>query len=106
MILLPIIQPWYLLWLLPFFAVVGIRSDWQLEAVFTVFSSPSVPPTSLSGSSWTSSSRYVLSTIVSWGRAWICCWTRSPAGLVKEEWHIRPGAGSPCGDGTTTAGAS
>lgn len=33
----PVVQPWYLLWLLPFFAVVGIRDDWQLTwTVFTV----------------------------------------------------------------------
>ncbi|MDO5493602.1 MAG: polyprenol phosphomannose-dependent alpha 1,6 mannosyltransferase MptB [Nesterenkonia sp.] len=37
-VLSPIIQPWYLLWLLPLFAVTGIRrGDWQLTWVaFTV----------------------------------------------------------------------
>ena len=36
-VLSPIIQPWYLLWLLPFFAVTGIRQDWQVKWVgFTV----------------------------------------------------------------------
>ena len=36
-ILSPIIQPWYLLWLLPFFAVLGIRDNWQIKwVVFTV----------------------------------------------------------------------
>lgn len=37
-VLSPIIQPWYLLWLLPFFAVTGIRrGDWQFTWVaFTV----------------------------------------------------------------------
>ncbi|MEE1620658.1 polyprenol phosphomannose-dependent alpha 1,6 mannosyltransferase MptB [Zafaria sp. J156] len=33
-VLSPIIQPWYLLWLLPFFAVTGIRDDWQLIWVY------------------------------------------------------------------------
>jgi hypothetical protein len=33
-ILSPIIQPWYILWLLPFFAVTGIRDDWQLLWVY------------------------------------------------------------------------
>jgi len=28
-VLSPVIQPWYLLWLLPFFAATGIREDWQ-----------------------------------------------------------------------------
>ncbi|MDZ5077848.1 polyprenol phosphomannose-dependent alpha 1,6 mannosyltransferase MptB [Nesterenkonia sp. HG001] len=36
-VLSPIIQPWYLLWLLPLFAVTGIRKDWQFKwVVFTV----------------------------------------------------------------------
>ncbi|WP_170922597.1 polyprenol phosphomannose-dependent alpha 1,6 mannosyltransferase MptB [Nesterenkonia sp. PF2B19] len=36
-VLSPIIQPWYLLWLLPLFAVTGIRRDWQFKwVVFTV----------------------------------------------------------------------
>lgn len=29
-VLSPVIQPWYLLWLLPFFAVTGLRDDWQM----------------------------------------------------------------------------
>ena len=33
-VLSPIIQPWYILWLLPFFAVTGIRNDWQLLWVY------------------------------------------------------------------------
>ena len=28
-VLSPVIHPWYLLWLLPFFAATGIRDDWQ-----------------------------------------------------------------------------
>ncbi|WP_309079867.1 polyprenol phosphomannose-dependent alpha 1,6 mannosyltransferase MptB [Zhihengliuella sp.] len=33
-VLSPIIHPWYLLWLLPFFAASGIRSDWQIVWVY------------------------------------------------------------------------
>ncbi|MDQ0093470.1 polyprenol phosphomannose-dependent alpha 1,6 mannosyltransferase MptB [Paeniglutamicibacter psychrophenolicus] len=33
-VLSPIIQPWYILWLLPFFAITGIRDDWQLLWVY------------------------------------------------------------------------
>ncbi len=33
-VLSPIIQPWYLLWLLPFFAATGIRDDWQIIWVY------------------------------------------------------------------------
>lgn len=36
-VLSPIIQPWYLLWLLPLFAVTGIRRNWEFKwVVFTV----------------------------------------------------------------------
>ncbi|TLP73160.1 polyprenol phosphomannose-dependent alpha 1,6 mannosyltransferase MptB [Nesterenkonia sphaerica] len=36
-VLSPIIHPWYLLWLLPLFAAVGVRNDWQTKwVVFTV----------------------------------------------------------------------
>lgn len=33
-VLSPVIHPWYLLWLLPFFAVTGIRGDWQMLWVY------------------------------------------------------------------------
>jgi alpha-1,6-mannosyltransferase len=33
-VLSPIIQPWYILWLLPFFAATGIRDDWQIVWVY------------------------------------------------------------------------
>lgn len=33
-LLAPMIQPWYMLWLLAFFAVTGIRDGWTLRAVF------------------------------------------------------------------------
>ncbi|MGO1523101.1 MAG: polyprenol phosphomannose-dependent alpha 1,6 mannosyltransferase MptB [Nesterenkonia sp.] len=36
-VLSPIIQPWYLLWLLPLFAITGIRRNWEFTwVVFTV----------------------------------------------------------------------
>lgn len=35
----PMIQAWYVVWLIPFFAVTGIRADWQTDVLFflTVF---------------------------------------------------------------------
>ncbi|WP_426227389.1 polyprenol phosphomannose-dependent alpha 1,6 mannosyltransferase MptB [Pseudarthrobacter sp. DSP2-3-2b1] len=30
----PIIQPWYILWFLPFLAVTGIRNDWQIRSLY------------------------------------------------------------------------
>ena len=36
-VLSPVIQPWYLLWLLPLFAITGIRRNWEFKwVVFTV----------------------------------------------------------------------
>lgn len=33
-VLSPVIQPWYLLWLLPFYAAVGIKENWQMLWVY------------------------------------------------------------------------
>ncbi|HCB59408.1 MAG TPA: hypothetical protein DIT15_06710 [Arthrobacter bacterium] len=30
----PIIQPWYILWFVPFLAVTGIRNDWQIRCLY------------------------------------------------------------------------
>lgn len=35
-LLAPIIQPWYILWFLPFLAVSGIRDNWQIKACYVV----------------------------------------------------------------------
>lgn len=35
-LLAPIIQPWYLLWFLPFLAATGIRNNWQVKALYAV----------------------------------------------------------------------
>ena len=35
-LLAPIIQPWYILWFLPFLAVTGIRNNWQIKACYVV----------------------------------------------------------------------
>lgn len=34
----PMIQAWYLVWLIPLFAVTGIRNDWQVKALYFVVS--------------------------------------------------------------------
>ncbi|WP_315913423.1 polyprenol phosphomannose-dependent alpha 1,6 mannosyltransferase MptB [Arthrobacter sp. lap29] len=33
-LLAPIIQPWYILWFLPFLAVTGMRNNWQIKACY------------------------------------------------------------------------
>ena len=35
-LLAPIIQPWYILWFLPFLAVTGIRNNWQIKICYVV----------------------------------------------------------------------
>ncbi|MEX5297192.1 polyprenol phosphomannose-dependent alpha 1,6 mannosyltransferase MptB [Kocuria sp. CPCC 205292] len=35
-LLSPIIQPWYILWFLPFLAVTGIRDNWQIRTLYVV----------------------------------------------------------------------
>lgn len=35
-LLAPIIQPWYLLWFLPFLAATGIRNNWQVKTLYAV----------------------------------------------------------------------
>ncbi|WP_171027269.1 polyprenol phosphomannose-dependent alpha 1,6 mannosyltransferase MptB [Pseudarthrobacter sp. NamB4] len=37
-LLAPIIQSWYVVWLIPLFAVTGIRNDWQVKALYFVVS--------------------------------------------------------------------
>jgi alpha-1,6-mannosyltransferase len=37
-LLAPIIQAWYVVWLLPLFAATGIRNDWQVKTVYSVTS--------------------------------------------------------------------
>lgn len=33
-LLSPIIQPWYILWIIPFLAATGIRDDWQIRCLY------------------------------------------------------------------------
>jgi hypothetical protein len=93
-VLTPIVQPWYLLWLLPFFAVIGIRGDWQLKwVVFTVaFFLAFGAADQLFVWQFLGIGEQVahLSTLLSWGcMVWILLldpWTSS---IMKEEWHVR-----------------
>ena len=93
-VLTPIIQPWYLLWLLPFFAVLGIRSDWQLKwVVFTVaFFVAFGAADQLFVWQFLGIGEQLahLATFLSWAcMLWILLldpWTSS---ILKEEWHVR-----------------
>ncbi|MGP9585946.1 polyprenol phosphomannose-dependent alpha 1,6 mannosyltransferase MptB [Micrococcaceae sp. AOP34-BR2-30] len=93
-VLSPIIQPWYLLWLLPFFAVAGIRGNWQLKwVIFTVaffvafgaadqlFVWQFLEIEGLVG---------FLSTVISWCcLVWILLLDPFTSRIVKEDWHVR-----------------
>ena len=37
-LLAPMIQSWYVVWLIPLFAVTGIRDDWQVKALYFIVS--------------------------------------------------------------------
>jgi alpha-1,6-mannosyltransferase len=37
-VLAPMIQSWYVVWLIPLFAVTGIRADWQVKALYFIVS--------------------------------------------------------------------
>ncbi|MBM7848813.1 polyprenol phosphomannose-dependent alpha 1,6 mannosyltransferase MptB [Arthrobacter roseus] len=37
-LLAPMIQSWYLVWLIPLFAVTGIRNDWQIKTMYFIVS--------------------------------------------------------------------
>ena len=94
-VLSPIIQPWYLLWLLPFFAVIGLRDNWQIKwvvftvAYFLVFGASDQIFT------W----QYLdladdvvqLSVLVSMiCLVWILVIDRKTSRFVKDDWHVRP----------------
>lgn len=94
-VLSPIIQPWYLLWLLPFFAAIGIRSDWQLKwVVFTVaffVAFGAADQLFVWQFLEMEPQLRVLSTIVSWGCVlWILLLDPLTSRIMKEDWHVRP----------------
>ena len=37
-LLAPMIQSWYVVWLIPLFAVTGIRNDWQVKSLYFILS--------------------------------------------------------------------
>lgn len=94
-VLSPIIQPWYLLWLLPFFAVLGIRDNWQVKWVvltvgyFLAFGASDQLFTwqflDLAGEVEAIS---LAVSVVS--LAWILVVDRRTSRFIKDRWHVRP----------------
>ncbi|WP_460689172.1 polyprenol phosphomannose-dependent alpha 1,6 mannosyltransferase MptB [Nesterenkonia suensis] len=94
-VLSPIIQPWYLLWLLPLFAVTGIRQDWQFKwVVFTVgFFLAFGASDQLSVWQFLEMDQQMvaLSLAVSWScMLWLGLFDRGTRWVVYEGWHLPP----------------
>ncbi|MDO5634126.1 MAG: polyprenol phosphomannose-dependent alpha 1,6 mannosyltransferase MptB [Micrococcus sp.] len=94
-ILSPIIQPWYLLWLLPYFAVIGIRDNWQIK--WTAFTVGYFLAFGASDQLFTwqfldiARDVEVLSLVVSAiCLAYILVVDRKTSRFVKDGWHVRP----------------
>jgi len=94
-ILSPIIQPWYLLWLLPFFAVIGIRDNWQIKwVVFTVgyflafgASDQLFTWQFLDIADQAKAVSLIVSAVC---LLWILVVDRRTSRFVKDHWHVRP----------------
>lgn len=100
-VLSPIVQPWYLLWLLPFFAVVGIRGNWQLKWV--IFSVAFFVAFGVSDQlfvwQFLDIEGFVagLASAISWAcLLWILILDPSTSRIVKEDWHIRSAVVNRC----------
>lgn len=94
-VLSPIIQPWYLLWLLPLFAVTGIRRDWQFKwVVFTVgffLAFGASDQLSVWQFLELDQQMLILSLVISWAcMIWIGLLDRSTRWVVFEGWHLPP----------------
>jgi hypothetical protein len=106
-VLSPIIQPWYLLWLLPFFAVIGLRDNWQIKwVVFTVgyFLAFGASDQLFTWQFLDIADEVVhLSLLVSAiCLGWILVVDRKTSRFVKDDWHVRPALGALLGRRTTT----
>ena len=94
-ILSPIIQPWYLLWLLPLFAVIGIRDNWQIKwVVFTVgyflafgASDQLFTWQFLDIADQVKAVSLIVSAVC---LLWILVVDRRTSRFVKDHWHVRP----------------
>ena len=89
------IQPWYLLWLLPFFAVIGLRDNWQIKwVVFTVGyflafgASDQLFTWQFLDIAQDVEHLSLLVSVICLG--WILVVDRKTSRFVKDDWHVRP----------------
>ncbi|WGH84174.1 polyprenol phosphomannose-dependent alpha 1,6 mannosyltransferase MptB [Auritidibacter ignavus] len=95
-LLSPIIQPWYVLWLLPLFVVVGIKGNWQLKLVIVIvaFFLAFGAADQLFIWQFLTVGEFMphLSTAVSWiCIIWILLLDPLTSRMMKEDWHVRDG---------------
>lgn len=105
-VLSPIIQPWYLLWLLPFFAVIGLRDNWQIKwVVFTVGyflafgASDQLFTWQFLDIAQDVEHLSLLVSAICLG--WILVIDRKTSRFVKDNWHVRPALAALFGRRTT-----
>ncbi|NVM95831.1 polyprenol phosphomannose-dependent alpha 1,6 mannosyltransferase MptB [Arthrobacter wenxiniae] len=86
-LLAPMIQPWYMMWLLAFFAVTGIRDGWPLRAVYflSVFFTLIALTDQLSVFQWIPvvAVRGVAIGVSVLGALWLMLWDRRTRGLFR-----------------------
>lgn len=93
-VLSPVIHPWYLLWLLPLFVMLGIRSNWQLRwVIFTaVFFTAYGAGDQLYV--WQFLEIGGLMQTLSWALSivlavWVLYFDPWTSAMFKNEWHLR-----------------
>ncbi|MGC5048741.1 polyprenol phosphomannose-dependent alpha 1,6 mannosyltransferase MptB [Micrococcus porci] len=94
-VLSPIVQPWYLLWLLPFFAVIGLRDNWQIKwVVFTVgyFLAFGAMDQLFTWQFLDIAEEVRAASLLVSGVSlvWILAVDRKTSRFIKDHWHVRP----------------
>lgn len=89
----PMIQPWYMLWLLAFFAVTGLKDGWQLRCVYylSVFFTLIALTDQLSVFQWipVAAVRGVAIGVGVLGALWLMLWDRKTRGLFRPALAVR-----------------
>ncbi|WP_245933544.1 polyprenol phosphomannose-dependent alpha 1,6 mannosyltransferase MptB [Arthrobacter livingstonensis] len=89
----PMIQPWYMLWLLAFFAVTGLKDGWQLRCVYylSMFFTLIALTDQLSVFQWipVAAVRGVAIGVGVLGALWLMLWDRKTRGLFRPALAVR-----------------
>lgn len=93
-VLSPVIHPWYLLWLLPLFVMLGIRSNWQLRwTIFTVVFFTAYGAGDqlyiwqfLEIGGWMKMLSWSISAVLA---VWVLYYDPWTSPMFKNQWHVR-----------------